>query len=150
MTFVLVLTLVLVLLRSRGRVFPWWRGSPFGCGLTLRLGGDPFDLRRLHRVEWKPVRRNLPRLLGRSSRSRLGLDREIRLRSYMRLRRNVVPAEFSNWFRHNRRTGKSQTGRREFLGACSGCTTRRVAFQRLPLLAESLHRLRLLTELSFL
>ena len=100
----------------------------------LRLGLSPFDLRLRSR------------LLHRSIYARLGNHRGIRPRSLVHLRRSVVPTQLSAGFRHDRRSRKSHSGRREFLGARFGWRTHRAGFQRLPLLTESLDVLRLLSK----
>ena len=110
------------------------RGLSFGLGLALRLGLSPFDLRLRSR------------LLHRSIYARLGNHRGIRPRSLVHLRRSVVPTQLSAGFRHDRRSRKSHSGRREFLGARFGWRTHRAGFQRLPLLTESLDVLRLLSK----
>ena len=117
------------LLRARRFLAPRLRGFSCSLGLT-RLRRGPF-----HVLLW---------LRSRSIHSRLGRDPVIWLGGLVDPRRDVVLGERVAGPRHNRRPGKSHSARREFIAARSGWTSRRIAFQPLPLLAESLDFLPLL------
>ena len=65
-------------------------------------------------------------------------DVEIRLRSFIDLRRSVVLTEFSDRLRHKRRSGTFHFHRHEFLGGLFGQPTCFVKFHLAPFVAGSL------------
>ena len=70
-----------------------------------------------------------------ATRSRLGLDAEVRFEHFMSLRRSVILVELLGRLRHKRRSGKRPSCRPGWIGRFYYCRcARRIGFQLLPLL----------------
>ena len=122
---------------------------PLDAGLGLRGRSLSPRLRLRFRsllIERKSVHLALLRLLRRSSRSWLGLDHVIQRRCFMGLRGSVVLAKRMSRLGRNRRWRKFHAVRLTTVSCVCGPIHGRLGFPLLPLVAEAIDILPLLSE----